>query len=48
MLESLRKQFPKDKVFIDCHMMVSEPEKWVKPIADAGGSMYNFHYEATS
>lgn len=28
-------------------MMVSNPEKWVAPIAKAGGSMYNFHLEAT-
>lgn len=35
-------------IFMDCHMMVSEPEKWVDDIADAGGSLYCFHLEATS
>ncbi|KAI0734611.1 Ribulose-phosphate 3-epimerase [Fomitopsis betulina] len=35
-------------IFMDCHMMVSEPEKWVNDIADAGGSLYCFHLEATS
>jgi len=35
-------------IFMDCHMMVSEPEKWVDGIADAGGSLYCFHIEATS
>ncbi|KDR84875.1 hypothetical protein GALMADRAFT_233314 [Galerina marginata CBS 339.88] len=35
-------------IFMDCHMMVSEPEKWVDDIADAGGAMYCFHHEATS
>ncbi|KAL9715842.1 RIBULOSE-phosphate 3-epimerase [Leucoagaricus gongylophorus] len=35
-------------IFMDCHMMVSEPEKWVDDIADAGGALYCFHYEATS
>jgi len=35
-------------IFMDCHMMVSEPEKWVNDIADAGGSLYCFHIEATS
>ena len=53
-------------IFMDCHMMVSEPEKvrctplypwvfqsdprrheWVNDIADAGGSLYCFHIEAT-
>ncbi|PPQ92709.1 hypothetical protein CVT25_014016 [Psilocybe cyanescens] len=34
-------------IFMDCHMMVSEPEKWVDDIADAGGAMYCFHHEAT-
>ncbi|KAI0660369.1 Ribulose-phosphate 3-epimerase [Cubamyces menziesii] len=35
-------------IFMDCHMMVSEPDKWVDDIADAGGSLYCFHIEATS
>ncbi|THG98549.1 hypothetical protein EW145_g7407 [Phellinidium pouzarii] len=35
-------------IFMDCHMMVSEPEKWVDDIANAGGSLYCFHLEATS
>jgi len=34
-------------IFMDCHMMVAEPEKWVDDIADAGGALYCFHYEAT-
>ncbi|KIK70879.1 hypothetical protein GYMLUDRAFT_210468 [Collybiopsis luxurians FD-317 M1] len=35
-------------IFMDCHMMVAQPEKWVNDIADAGGSLYCFHIEATS
>lgn len=35
-------------IFMDCHMMVAHPEKWVDEIADAGGSLYTFHIEATS
>ncbi|KAF5385274.1 hypothetical protein D9615_001430 [Tricholomella constricta] len=38
-------------IFMDCHMMVAEPEKplkWVDDIADAGGAMYCFHIEATN
>ncbi|GAA5971034.1 hypothetical protein JCM8115_006126 [Rhodotorula mucilaginosa] len=37
-----------DNVFMDCHMMVSDPEKWVKPVAEAGGKSYTFHIEALS
>ncbi|KAJ7596900.1 Ribulose-phosphate 3-epimerase [Mycena floridula] len=35
-------------IFMDCHMMVAEPEKWVDDIAKAGGALYCFHLEATS
>ncbi|KAK7468789.1 RIBULOSE-phosphate 3-epimerase [Stygiomarasmius scandens] len=35
-------------IFMDCHMMVAQPEKWVGDIADAGGALYCFHIEATS
>ncbi|GAA5890181.1 hypothetical protein JCM6882_009251 [Rhodosporidiobolus microsporus] len=35
-----------DNVFMDCHMMVADPEKWVKPVAEAGGKSYTFHIEA--
>ncbi|KAF9296366.1 RIBULOSE-phosphate 3-epimerase [Mortierella antarctica] len=33
--------------FLDCHMMVSHPEKWVDDFAKAGASLYCFHIEAT-
>lgn len=48
-ISSLRKEIPRtcEKWFFDCHMMVSEPEKWVPEIAKAGGDQYTFHYEAT-
>ncbi|GAA5862203.1 hypothetical protein JCM5296_007486 [Sporobolomyces johnsonii] len=35
-----------DNVFMDCHMMVSDPARWVKPVAEAGGKSYTFHIEA--
>jgi len=35
-------------IFMDCHMMVAQPEKWVDDIADAGGALYCFHIEATT
>lgn len=49
-ITSLRKEIPREEgkpCFFDCHMMVSEPEKWVGEIAKAGGDSYTFHYEAT-
>lgn len=30
----------------DCHMMISEPHRWVSTFADAGADLYCFHYEA--
>ena len=53
-IKSLRQEIPKkfneineNVKFFDCHMMVSEPEKWVKEIAANGGDQYTFHYEST-
>ncbi|KXN83644.1 Ribulose-phosphate 3-epimerase [Leucoagaricus sp. SymC.cos] len=46
-LTCVRKGIP--DIFMDCHMMVAEPEKAsTNDIADAGGALYCFHYEATS
>ncbi|KAL9048379.1 MAG: hypothetical protein Q9162_007756 [Coniocarpon cinnabarinum] len=30
----------------DCHMMISEPKKWVREFKNAGCDLYCFHYEA--
>lgn len=30
----------------DCHMMITEPKKWVKDFRKAGCDLYCFHYEA--
>ncbi|ORY31210.1 putative Ribulose-phosphate 3-epimerase [Naematelia encephala] len=35
------------EIFMDCHMMVANPEQWVPEIAQAGGKSYTFHLEAT-
>ena len=46
LIQCLRKHLP--DVHFDCHMMTSEPEKWVEGVSKAGGSLcYTFHYEAT-
>ncbi|KAA3673500.1 ribulose-phosphate 3-epimerase [Paragonimus westermani] len=34
--------------FLDLHMMVAEPEKWIDNMKSAGASQYTFHYEATN
>ncbi|RKP11033.1 Ribulose-phosphate 3-epimerase-like protein [Thamnocephalis sphaerospora] len=43
-IKSLRKH---TDAFLDCHLMVSEPEKWVDDFAKAGASLFVFHIEAT-
>jgi ribulose-phosphate 3-epimerase len=43
-IASLRKA-QKD-AYIDCHMMVSEPAKWIEPLKKAGASGVTFHVES--
>ncbi|KAJ1989166.1 RIBULOSE-phosphate 3-epimerase [Dimargaris cristalligena] len=43
-IQSLRRH---TDAFLDCHLMVSDPERWVEDFAKAGASLYMFHYEAT-
>jgi len=43
-IKSLRKH---TKAFLDCHLMVSNPEKWVDDFKEAGASSLTFHIEAT-
>ena len=40
----MRKTLP--DAFLDCHIMVSDPAKWVEPLKEAGGDQMVFHYEA--
>ena len=43
-VESIR---PRTKSFIDCHLMVSQPEKWISSFAKAGADCITVHAEAT-
>jgi ribulose-phosphate 3-epimerase len=43
-IESLRKALP--DAFIDCHLMVTEPARWVEPMRKAGATSLTFHIES--
>ena len=43
MVEDLRKITP---LFLDCHLMIVHPEKYVERFAKAGADMITVHYEA--
>lgn len=45
-MASLRKRFP--DVYFDVHLMVTHPENFVQPFADAGANHITFHIEATA
>lgn len=32
--------------YMDCHMMVADPMRWISDVAGAGGASYTFHLEA--
>ena len=42
--QSLR---PITNLFFDVHLMIKEPERYIKDFADAGADLINFHVEAT-
>jgi ribulose-phosphate 3-epimerase len=44
-IASLRNAVGKD-AYIDCHLMVSEPAKWIEPLKKAGASGCTFHLES--
>lgn len=44
-VRSLRNALP-STVFLDCHCMVEEPERWMEPLAKAGASQMTFHWES--
>jgi len=44
-VSSLHKARP--HLFLDCHLMVSEPAKWVEPMKKSGADTFTFHLEST-
>lgn len=42
-VQSLR---PHTKAYLDCHLMVTNPEKWLDDFAKAGANGFTFHIEA--
>jgi ribulose-phosphate 3-epimerase len=44
-VQSLRKH---TNAFLDCHCMVTDPAKWIAPLAKAGASQVTFHLEAVA
>jgi len=44
-VKSLRK---KTKSYLDCHLMVSNPENWIDQFAEAGADCITVHAEATA
>ncbi len=46
-LESIADRIHAGGAFVDCHLMVSEPEKQIPQLAKAGGDSVTFHCEAT-
>jgi ribulose-phosphate 3-epimerase len=43
-IESLRKN--QRDAYIDCHLMVTDPERWVEPLRKAGANGFTFHIES--
>lgn len=39
---------PITNLFFDVHLMINEPERYIKDFADAGADLINFHVEATN
>jgi ribulose-phosphate 3-epimerase len=44
-VESLRRHFP--SAFLDCHLMIVEPDRYIEPFVAAGASLVTVHQEAT-
>lgn len=42
-LKSIKKRF--NNIFYDVHLMIDNPERYIKPFADAGADLLNIHLE---
>lgn len=45
MVKWLRRRYP--STYLDVHLMVNDPVKWLKPFADAGANNLTFHSEVS-
>ena len=45
MVKWLRKRYP--DTYLDVHLMVNDPAKWIKPFAEAGANNLTFHIEVS-
>lgn len=43
-VSALRKKLP--EAYLDCHLMVTDPENYIEPLAKAKVNCFTFHYEA--
>ena len=43
LVKALKKAFP--QVFLDVHLMVSDPQRWIGPFSDAGATSLTVHVE---
>ena len=46
-LKSLKKQLPASGLYMDVHLMITDPIRYVERFAKAGADMITFHQEAT-
>ncbi|KNH08489.1 ribulose-phosphate 3-epimerase [Perkinsela sp. CCAP 1560/4] len=43
-IQSIHRKFP--SVFLDCHLMIEYPDRWIKEFAQAGASQITIHFES--
>lgn len=44
----IRRIQQKSHLFLDCHLMVDQPERWIEPFSKAGAQLLTLHWEAAT